>query len=253
MRAIFTLLLLGSAGLFASEPSVLKDNFFTRPYSLHMAAVSGQVQPAPQEESGTVVMQQPQNFKKSKGKAFLLSLALPGMGERYAGRTTRGNSFIATEVLLWLSYAGFVTYADWRKEDYRTYAATYAQVDVTGKSDTYFIDVGNYRSIHTYNAAKLRQRNLPKYYRDVEKYFWQWDTESHRKKFDDLRVSADKANSRSLFVVGAVFANHLISAIDAVVMAHHANKPAKQAFLWDVRFGDGEMEPLVQVGVRGEF
>lgn len=249
MRSIFVFLLLGSGCVFASEPSALMCDFFSQPSSLCLAAAAGQAQDAPV----TVVMKPPTSFPRSKGKAFLLSLALPGMGERYTGRYARGNRFFATEVLLWLSYAGFVTYADWCKEDYRNYAAEYARVDVHGKSDTYFIDVGNYRSIYTYNAAKLRQRNLPNYYRDVEKYFWQWEDETHRKKFDDLRVSADKAHSRSLFIVGAVFANHIISAIDAVVLAHHNNKSSRHALRWDVRFGDGEIEPLVQVGMKGLF
>jgi hypothetical protein len=249
MRSFFIFLFLGCTGAFASEPGTLMHDFFVQPSALHMAAESSPAQDKPV----TVVMQTPRSFKKSIGKAFLLSLALPGMGERYTGRYTRGSRFFATEVVLWLSYAGFTTYRDWRKEDYRNFAATYAQVDVRGKSDTYFIDVGNYRNIYTYNAAKLRQRNLPKYYRDVEKYFWQWDSESHRKKFDNLRISADKAYSRSLFVIGMVFANHVISAIDAVVLAHDYNKSSKHALLWDVRFGDGETEPVVMVGLRGEF
>ena len=55
---------------------------------------------------------------KSKGKAFFLSLLLPGLGERYVGSNTKSQIFVGTEVLLWLGYAGFNRYSAWRKEDY---------------------------------------------------------------------------------------------------------------------------------------
>ena len=174
---------------------------------------------------------------KSKGKAFLFSFILPGLGERYVGADRKATVFMATELTLWLSYAGFKTYRDWRKEDYKTYAATHAGVDLDGKSDSYFVDVGNYDTIYDYNAAKLRQRNLADYYRDIEANFWQWESQQHREKFDQLRISADRADNRSLFVIGAIFANHILSAIDAVWSAHRYEKIREKAL--EVRFGDG--------------
>ena len=42
---------------------------------------------------------------KSPGKAFLLSLAIPGMGEFYAGAKKRAVGFVAVEALTWISYA----------------------------------------------------------------------------------------------------------------------------------------------------
>lgn len=189
---------------------------------------------------------------KSKGKAFLLSLILPGMGEKYVGANSKATMFLATEVTLWLGYTGFVTYRDWRKEDYKTYAASHAQVELEGKSDSYFIDVGNYSSIYEYNAAKLRQRNLPEYYRDEQAYFWQWQSEAHRQKFDQLRIASDKANNRSMFVIGAILANHVLSAIDAVWSAHKASQQ-QPAIGMDVRVGDGWYQPMVNVGLTARF
>jgi len=59
---------------------------------------------------------------KSKGKAFILSLVLPGLGERYAGSHRKAHFFMASEVTLWLTYAGFISYREWRKQDYKTFA-----------------------------------------------------------------------------------------------------------------------------------
>jgi hypothetical protein len=188
---------------------------------------------------------------KSKGKAFLLSFILPGLGERYIGDNRKAAIFMAAEVTLWLSYAGFVTYRDWRKEDYKTYAAAHAGVGLDGKSESYFVDVGNYNSIYDYNAAKLRQRNLNDYYRDVDSNYWQWESEQRREKFDQLRISADRADNRSLFVIGAIFANHILSAIDAIWTTHKYEKRREK--ILDVQIGDGVYSPAVLFSVTARF
>jgi len=191
--------------------------------------------------------------EKSRGKAFLFSLILPGLGERYAGAHKKAQFFFASEITLWLGYAGFITYRDWRKDDYKTYAASYAEVDLEGKSDSYFVDIGNYDSIYEYNEAKLRQRNLPDYYRDEEKYYWNWDNQTHRDKFEQLRISADNANNRATFVVGAILANHVLSAIDAVWSVHKYEKVHHTSVNWNLQLGDGYVQPTVNFSLTARF
>ncbi|HPI72498.1 MAG TPA: hypothetical protein PK843_03130 [bacterium] len=161
---------------------------------------------------------------KSKSKAFFLSLLAPGLGEYYAGRTRRAQVFFTTEIALWLAYAGFKTYENWRIEDYRGYAAENAGVNLKGKNNSYFIDIGNYNHIDEYNEAKLRQRYLNAYYRDVTGYYWSWPSDEQRMKYKNLRLSAERANQHALFGIGAVVVNHLFSAIDAVWSTHQYNK-----------------------------
>jgi len=193
------------------------------------------------------------NASKSRGKAFLYSLLIPGLGEKYLGNTTRAQIFFSAEVSLWLGYSGLIMYREWRKEDYKTYAASFAGVELDGKTDTYFVNMGNYNSIYDYNAAKLRQRNLLEYYQDVDKYYWNWDTVEHRNRFDQLRISSDKADNRATFVIGAIFANHLISAIDAIWAFRTFNRSQHTGLEWDVQFGDGVIRPHVNVGLAAHF
>jgi hypothetical protein len=176
--------------------------------------------------------------QKSRGKAMLFSLILPGLGEKYAGAHTRAAFFMSTEVALILSYIGFKQYSHWRKEDYKTYAASHAGVDLSNKTDSYFVNIGNYTSISEYNAAKLRQRNLQEFYRDEQAYYWEWQSQAHRHKFDQLRISADKANSNALFVLGAIFANHMISAIDAMWSAQQYNKNQQKSLSVNMYWGE---------------
>jgi hypothetical protein len=190
---------------------------------------------------------------KNKGKAMFMSLLVPGWGQRYAGASTKSMVFFGFEVAAWMTYGGFTAYGNWRENDYETFAASHAGVNLDGKNHTYFIDVGNFDDIYEHNAYRLQQRNWNKYYQDVEFYYWKWDSKENMQKFDDLRISADTADSRAKFVLGAIVANHIVSAIDAVWSVHRYEQNQLSNFDWDVRFGDGLMQPAVNVNLTAHF
>ncbi len=92
------------------------------------------------------------------------------------------------------------------------------------KSHRYLVNIGNYNDIYSYNAAKLQQRRLEEVYAEDGSYFWQWDNPENRQKFEDMRIRGDNYDYASQFIVGAIVANHLISAIDAIWVAHKINQ-----------------------------
>ena len=47
-------------------------------------------------------------------------------------------------------------------------------------------------------------------------YEWQWDSESNRKEYDDMRIISGIAKKYSKFAIGAMIANRIISAIDVL-------------------------------------
>ncbi|MBN1999489.1 hypothetical protein JW935_18165, partial [candidate division KSB1 bacterium] len=192
-------------GMVSAQTSSTAAKLFLNDRALHLAALA----PSVQDTTMAVVRYElpPGAPPKSKGKAFLMSFVLPGLGERYVGEKRRGEYFLATEIGLWLGYFGLTTYRSWVIEDYKTFAASHAHVSLANKSESYFVDIGNYGSIYEYNSAKLRQRNLPDYYYDVEGQFWQWDSDNNRQKFEQLRIDADSAHNLSLFFIGAIIAN----------------------------------------------
>ena len=166
----------------------------------------------------------------------MLSLLLPGLGERYANSYTKSQIFIGTEIVLWAGFLGLNRYNRWRIEDYRAFAASHAGVDLQKKSASYFTDLEIYDSIFDYNEATLRDRNLRDYYRDIEQFYWNWDSDKNRKEFRKIRISADEAYSRSLFAIAAIVANHIVSAIDAMWTVHKYNKKIEPSMGFDVKF-----------------
>ncbi len=167
-------------------------------------------------------------LNRSSAKAFFLSLALPGAGEFYAGSKKSGLIFLGAEIALWSGCGAFRTYGDWKKEDYRLYAAVHAGVDLSAKDHAYFVDIENYSDLQVFNDAKLQQRDLRGMYPEDRAYSWSWDSDESRTRFKSLRLSSDRAYNRSFIVIGAIVVNHIISGIDAVRVAKKKEKPDVQ-------------------------
>ncbi len=161
---------------------------------------------------------------KKKGRAFLQSLLLPGWGQHYAESRTIMKVFIASEVLLWGSCIGLTTWGNWLENDYRDLSVQNAGVNLEGKSDTYFADISNYGDILAYNQAQLRNRDVNAVYTDTETFFWKWDSEQNRRKFDDMRIRSDRARNRADLTLAFIFTNHVISAIHSTLAVFKFNK-----------------------------
>ncbi|MBN2029563.1 hypothetical protein JW824_04895 [bacterium] len=155
----------------------------------------------------------------SEIKAFFFSFLLPGAGEYYAGSKKMAKIFFSSEILLWTTYFSFRTYGNWKKEDYRNLAVCCAGVDLSGKDHQYFVNIENFDTIREYNEAKLRQRQFDEVYPDTPYYYWQWDSGTSRHQFEKLRIASDTAYHRSLFVIGGIVINHIVSGIDALRLA----------------------------------
>ncbi len=165
----------------------------------------------------------PPESKKSVGLAVLYSLAVPGMGELYAGSFRSGRFFLVAEGVLWLTYAGFDVYGTAVRDDARQFAAVHSGLNAAGKDDQFFVNVGNFLSVDEYNQKKLRDRTPDLVYNPALGYNWQWDTDANRATFRELRVSSDNILNNMRFVVAAVIVNHVASAVNAarVAIAHN--------------------------------
>lgn len=151
----------------------------------------------------------------SPARAFFYSLLVPGLGQVYTGAGTMTRVFIASEAALWSLYFTFRTVGNWKEADYKRFAVLHAGVDPSGKNHGYYVNLEHYDSMEAYNQAKLRQRNLNAVYPENQGYEWEWDSRESRLRYENLRVSSDRAFNRALLVTGAVVLNHLASAIDA--------------------------------------
>ncbi len=161
--------------------------------------------------------------KKNVTLATGLSLLLPGLGEYYAGDYSTGKYLSIAEGALWITWASFRMYGDWVQSDARDFAVQHAGASINDKSDQYFIDIGNFVSADAYNQQALQDRNAYRLYINSADV-WKWDTDNNREQYRQLRVQSDRVFNNSNFVITAIVANHVISAINAARTAISHNK-----------------------------
>ncbi len=154
------------------------------------------------------------------GKYFLRSLVLPGWGEWGLGHRRRGLAFLLAEGALWSTFAAFKIYGRWRENDYIHFAYERAGVAPGHKEQSFYFHVSNYRNLYEYNEEMRRFRRYGDVYPEDAAHFWEWKSKSDRLRFDRLRLTSQLAFRNATLTVGAVLINHLLSAVDAVWMAH---------------------------------
>ena len=171
--------------------------------------------------------------KKSTGLAILYSVLLPGMGELYAGDYSSGKYFTIAEGALWGVYFGLNTYGNWQQDRYKAYAASSAGVNLNGKNDTYFANIGTYLNITEYNDDQSRNRDFVAMY-NVKTDYWKWQTNKDREVYRNMWTTSEQAHNGLRFVVGALILNRLVSAINAARLVAAYNHRQSSEVSWNV-------------------
>ena len=186
------------------------------------------------------------------GRAFGLSLLLPGLGHRYAyGRWTGGGTtFALLDVGLWV---GLIT-GEWRRtqhvESYRTLAASGAGAVLEGKDRTFFLNLATYRSSEEYLDVQLRTRNWDRL-EDVSDPSdqWSWASQDDFEQYRELREDAESLTRRRSIIIAALVTNRLLSGLISARKAHVAGR----ALEYDLGIGpptSDDAPPQVKLSVR---
>ena len=125
--------------------------------------------------------------KKSVASALVLSLAVPGLGERYAGKSRLSKYLIATETAWWGLYIWHNVYSGWMKDDYITFAAAHAGIESAGKNKKYYVNIGNFSDIYGYNDKKMLDRDDDLVYKNIPENYWRWDSDDNKERFKELK------------------------------------------------------------------
>lgn len=174
--------------------------------------------------------------EKSVGKAFFMSLLVPGTGEFYAGSKGQGRFFLGAELLLWGSLLANRTYADILKDDYYAYAVQHAGVDPRGKDQDFWVDIGKFDDLYSFNEQRRRDRFVDAIYPEDENYYWKWDSRENRFVYDGKRISVNEIANRDTYFYAAIVLNHLVSGINAMRLTRRYNRTLANRHNWNIRF-----------------
>jgi hypothetical protein len=171
--------------------------------------------------------------------AAVFSLALPGMGEWYAGDLSAGKYNLIAEGGLWLTYGGFKLQSGWIRDDARVYATQHAGAAMEGKNADFEVNIGEYLSRDAYNQAMLRNRAYDEVY-SAPGFEWEWQSVQQMTGYRSMRIRSDQANNSAKFAVAGLVINRIISAFAAARMASRFNSGlSENRWEIDVRTIDG--------------
>ena len=146
-------------------------------------------------------------------KAFLLSFAVPGLGQYYLESPGYAKLFFATELAIWSGYYYNNMMKDASSQDYYAFAALHAGVNPSGSGTSYLNAVGAYNSSYEYNMYKQQRQKNPVLYSG--KMSWNWGSEGDRLHFRNLRErELGYENNIKYYIAGAVL-NHFIAGLHA--------------------------------------
>lgn len=161
--------------------------------------------------------------KKSVGISLILSLLLPGAGHYYLDRMDAGQYFLLGEGASWLGLAGVNVYGNIIRDNAETFASDYANANINGKDDEYFVNIGNYKSIYDYNNEKLSFGEYDKIYTDIDNFYWNWDSENNQFRYKAQRGESERIKNTSIIFASALIVNRIASAISAIILTNQHN------------------------------
>ncbi|HQP68894.1 MAG TPA: hypothetical protein PLK90_00690 [Clostridiales bacterium] len=168
--------------------------------------------------------------KESDGFSyFWRSLLIPGWGEYKLGLKKEAGMFFAADLILIGTAAGLNYYSGLRTDEYKDYAELYAGVNPSGKSESYWIHISNYDNTQQYNEQKNVSRYFIERYEN-EKDLWNWESDERRDRYNDIRVSAENADTWFYYTAGGIALNHFLSALNASAKASAIKTSVIQTF-----------------------
>jgi len=183
---------------------------------------------------------------KKPAVGILLSAALPGSGEMYAGFWLKGALLMAVEATLWYGYVHYTQRGGDLDAEYRTWG------DVHWSEDRWDGSEGS----HTLPGTKTQQ-----YYEMIGKYDQfrtGWDDyveggdnmTANRRAYLEMRYDSNRQFKRASTCVMLVMGNHLLSMFDTAFTIRRLNREARGQVRMGMIRGGVDYAPSLSLSIR---
>ena len=106
----------------------------------------------------------------------------------------------------------------------------------SNKGVQYWIDIGKYDDIYSFNEQRSRDRYFEAMYDENEANFWSWDSRENRFRYDGKRIRANEIAGQDVYFQAAVLLNHLVSGINALRLARQHNRSLQEQSGFSMHF-----------------
>ncbi|MBD3219187.1 MAG: hypothetical protein GF310_13005 [candidate division Zixibacteria bacterium] len=216
-----TLIMFLTSALYADDKTEVRDSnaYFFAPQEMNYFAQSDEF-----DDEIYAFDDANAGKRKSVTTAVLLSLALPGLGEMYVGRTGRAAGFLTAEAGIWASFAYFKHKESWLEDDYINLAVQHAAVNPEGKDEFFYDMVGFYENRDEYNKiSRVYTRSNP-FFPETPNWDWQWNSDDLQERYRSIKNDSKSQGRNANFALGLALANRVISAVDAWWSAKSYNR-----------------------------
>ena len=195
---------------------------------------------------------------KSKGKAVMYSLLLPGLGHWYVGDKRGARTFFVIEAVTWTAFVVFEVQGRLREEGYEDFAQVFAGVTGDNHSDDYYDIIAEYDSWVDYEMAVKTEGRFALYpdgdAAALEEYFvenrvsdyepWEWRSPDTRRDYRGIRSASKRSYRRALYAVAVAAVNRAASAFFAIKATNDANERLeKDRIGYHLEFGAPVVHP----------
>lgn len=183
--------------------------------------------------------------------AFIRSLIVPGWGHYYVNHDqwTRGQVHLGVEAALIASYFGFRIRANTLQSQYETLASLRAGIDISQRSRTFKLALGNFNTLKEYNDYQLRSRNWNRLFEENPDNNWIWESRQDREDYNNLRSDVDRVRNQLPAILGLMVVNRVVSAISAYNQAKKQSELPTVSLI-PVRNRSKSFGVLAQIQVR---
>jgi len=185
------------------------------------------------------------------GKAFALSILVPGLGHRYAGGGQWGRSgsfFLGTDIGLWVGLFSSIRSENHLVQSYTSLAALRSGTTIEGKSRAFELSLANFDTSDEYIDELLRSRQWDRLDgAQAPGNQWDWSSGDDRKRYAELRDDAESADRRTTVFIGALVANRLISGLTSVLRARKTRPVEAPAFSADLSVSSQSDWPVMNL------
>jgi hypothetical protein len=146
--------------------------------------------------------------------AMIFSAAAPGTGQVYAGNW-KGLGYAVAEVMGWVTWSALRHRADGLRDDARSFAGSPNDSSSAWSFDRYErsseLDDATLRALYTVDREAFDEAIA-----SDPRYASGWAAPEDRAQFSDLRRRSQRRLSQSRATEGALWVNHVVSALDAL-------------------------------------
>ncbi|MFP4416589.1 MAG: DUF6677 family protein [Fibrobacterota bacterium] len=181
---------------------------------LCVTGLSAQVIVEPEVQTDSIVFEQENKSDKSPTVAKLTTILIPGLGHQYLGNRGRALTYFTAEAAFIFGLIFTEQFSQKMFDDSRAYAARYAQASGgAGADEYYWKNVGSEMSSADYNT-RMEQYRVPEEKYIAENLYWNWDDETRKEEYNQMREDATLLHVGSSFFLAAMVLNRAIAFID---------------------------------------